>query len=63
MFIVYIKVLLYGKEPGKALKIFCLFGVIFGCVPPRFLTFFSVSPAKICKNACKKTVVLFADFY
>lgn len=32
MFIVYIKVLLYGKEPGKAMKIFCLFGVIFGCV-------------------------------
>mgnify|MGYP001542301380 CR=1 FL=1 len=32
MFIVYIKVLLYGKEPGKALKIFCLFGVILGSI-------------------------------
>ena len=41
MFIVYIKVLLYGKEPGKALKIFCLFGVIFGCV---YVGFFGDQP-------------------
>ena len=40
MFIVYIKVLLYGKEPGKAMKIFCLFGVIFGCVYVTWYGFF-----------------------
>ena len=44
MFIVYIKVLLYGKEPGKALKIFCLFGVIFGCVDVTWYGFFGDQP-------------------
>lgn len=44
MFIVYIKVLLYGKEPGKALKIFCLFGVIFGCVYVTWYGFFGDQP-------------------
>ena len=44
MFIVYIKVLLYGKEPGKAMKIFCLFGVIFGCVYVTWYGFFGDQP-------------------
>ena len=44
MFIVYIKVLLYGKEPGKAMKIFCLFGVIFGCVYVTGYGFFGDQP-------------------
>lgn len=44
MFIVYIRVLLYGKEPGKALKIFCLFGVIFGCVYVTWYGFFGDQP-------------------
>ena len=44
MFIVYIRVLLYGKEPGKAMKIFCLFGVIFGCVYVTWYGFFGDQP-------------------
>lgn len=32
LFVFYIRVLLYGKQPGKAMKIFCLLGLIFGCV-------------------------------
>ena len=44
MFIVYIKVLLYGKEPGKALKIFCLFGVIFGGDYVTWYGFFGDQP-------------------
>ena len=31
LFIVYIRVILYGPTPGKALKYFCLAGLIIGC--------------------------------
>ena len=30
-FPVYIKLFLYGREPGKALKYFCLIGLVAGC--------------------------------
>ncbi len=31
LFPVYIKLFLYGREPGKALKYFCLIGLVAGC--------------------------------
>lgn len=44
LFIVYIKVFLYGKEPGKAAKIFCLVGLVFGCVYVTWYGFFGEQP-------------------
>ena len=44
LFIFYIRVLLYGKQPGKAMKIFCLLGLIFGCVYVTWYGFLGDQP-------------------
>ena len=40
LFPVYIKAFLFGREPGKALRIFCLANLIFGCAFVTWYGFF-----------------------